>query len=144
MKWKYKVTKNKVGFYTSSSKSQDYFKSQGQRQFDGTLIHAIWEGVFWGMKEPQKGMHSQRRGPGWRPCPWVQQHEALRISMKWQLLRCGSYCPLDTVCPINAYMLEAWSPVCCWRSSGTLRRWSFVGNQGSLFSGVSQSCSSRM
>lgn len=144
MKWKYKMTKNKVGFYTISSKSQKYFKNQDRQQFDGTLIYAIWAGVFWGMKEPQKGMHSQRRGPGWTPWPWVQQHEALRISMKWQLLGCGSYCPLDTVCPVNAHMLEAWSPVCWRQSSGALRRWSFVENQGSVFPGVSQSCSSRM
>lgn len=127
MKWKYKMTKNKVGFYTISSKSQEYFKSQDWQQFDGTLICATWAGVFWGMKEPQKGMHSQRRGPGWTPCPWVQQHEAVRISMKWQLLGCGSYCPLDTVCPVNAHMLEAWSPVCWRRSRGGGALWKIRG-----------------
>lgn len=127
MKWKYKMTKNKVGFYTISSKSQEYFKSQDRQQFDGTLICATWAGVFWGMKEPQKGMHSQRRGPGWTPCPWVQQHEAVRISMKWQLLGCGSYCPLDTFCPVNAHMLEAWSPVCWRRSRGGGALWKIRG-----------------
>lgn len=34
------MTKNKVGLYTISSKSQEYFKSQDRQQFDGVLICA--------------------------------------------------------------------------------------------------------